>query len=114
MRVTVNANSRPTVINLAAVFGAVSGIQHDDGLQLSMLGNTNSALVTTDLSGTELTLTYARGRSGTATITVGATDADGVSVRQTLLVTVNGPNPVRTGALPPIPTGVPVPPTATT
>jgi hypothetical protein len=86
--VTVNENSSATVINLGAAFGAVSGLQHGDGLRLSILGNTNSALVKTDLSEAALTLTYAQGRYGTATITVCATDADGVSVKQTFLVTV--------------------------
>jgi hypothetical protein len=88
IRVTVAENSPDTVVDLGAVFRAVSGIQQKDGLQLALLGNTNSGLVKTDLSATVLTLTYARGKSGQATVTVSATDADGVSVQQTLLVTV--------------------------
>jgi len=94
--VTVMENSPDTVIDLGAVFGAMPGIHHEDGLQLSMLGNTNSRLVRTDLSDTDLTLTYARGKYGTATITVGATDADGVSVRETILVTVRPRPPAPT------------------
>jgi hypothetical protein len=88
VRVTVPQGAPETVIDLGAVFGAVQGIQHGDGLRLSLLGNTNAGLVRTDLSEASLTLSYTRGQFGTATITVGATDADGVSVRQTLLVTV--------------------------
>jgi hypothetical protein len=88
MRVTVNQNSPATAIDLGPVFRAMSGIHPEDGLRLSLLGNTNARLVTTDLCETELTLTYARGQCGTATITVAATDADGVSVREALLVTV--------------------------
>jgi hypothetical protein len=88
LTVTVTQNSGPTVIDLGPIFAAMSGLQHDDGLQLAMLGNTNPGLVGTDLSRTELTLTYTPGKSGAATITVGATDADGVSVRETLFVTV--------------------------
>jgi hypothetical protein len=88
MRVTVNQNSCATVIDLGIAFGAVSGLQHEDGLRLSILGNTNSGLVKTDLSEAALTLTYVRGKYGAATITVCATDADGVSVQRTLLVTV--------------------------
>jgi hypothetical protein len=88
MRVTLDENSAASVIKLGAVFAAMSDIHPKDGLQLSILGNTNSGLVTTDLSGADLTLTYARGKHGTATITVGATDADGVSVREIILVTV--------------------------
>jgi hypothetical protein len=88
LRVTTDENSPATVIALGAVFAAMSEIHAKDGLRLSILGNTNSGLVKTDLSGADLTLTYARGKNGTATITVGATDADGVSVREIILVTV--------------------------
>jgi hypothetical protein len=101
MQVTVMENSPETVIDLGAVFGAMTGIHHEDGLQLSMLGNTNSRLVTTDLSEAALTLTYAQGKYGTATITVGATDADGVSVQEAILVTVNPLPVVGTGAAAP-------------
>jgi hypothetical protein len=89
MAVTVAENSPPTVIDLGPVFAAMSALHPGNGLKLSILGNTNSALVRTDLSKAALTLTYAPGRWGTATITVRATDADGVSVQQTLLVTVS-------------------------
>ncbi len=88
IRVTVTQNAPETVIDLGAVFGAMSGIRAEDGLKLSILGNTNSGLVQTDLSEAALTLTYAPGKFGTATITACATDADGVSVQQILLVTV--------------------------
>ena len=97
MRVTVAANSPETVIDLGAVFSARSGIQHEDGLKLAVLGNTNSALVKTDLSEAALTLTYAGGKYGTATITVSATDADGVSVQETILITVSPPRPAGAG-----------------
>jgi hypothetical protein len=88
MRVTTNENSAATVLALGAVFAAMSEIHAKDGLRLSILGNTNSGLVKTDLSGADLTLTYTRGKNGTATITVGATDTDGVSAREIILVTV--------------------------
>jgi hypothetical protein len=88
MRVTVKQNSPATVIDLGPVFRSMSGLHPEDGLQLSLLGNSNARLVKTDLSGAELTLTYARGHCGTATITVAATDADGVSMREAVLVTV--------------------------
>jgi hypothetical protein len=96
INVTVAQDSPPTVIDLGPIFAAVRGLQHEDGLRLSVLGNTNSALVRTDLSDSALTLTYMRGQHGTASITVCATDADGVSVRQTILVTVL---PLRPGAV---------------
>jgi hypothetical protein len=66
----------------------MSGLHPEDGLDLSILGNTNPELVGTDLSAGALTLTYTPGVYGTATISVGATDADGVSVQQTFQVTV--------------------------
>jgi len=88
MDVTVKENSPETVIDLGYVFAQMSGIQHDDGLQMSLLGNTNPGLVSTDLSEDELSLTYTPSKCGTATISVGATDADGVSVRENILVTV--------------------------
>jgi hypothetical protein len=96
MRVTLDENSAASVIELGAVFAARRDIHPEDGLQLSILGNTNPGLVTTDLSGADLTLTYARGKHGTATITVGATDADGVSVREIILVTVRPRPPAPT------------------
>ena len=52
------------------------------------LSNPVKGSVRASLSRTQLTLCYTPGRFGTATITVGATDADGVSVRETVLVTV--------------------------
>ena len=88
MQVTVMENSPKTVIDLGPVFAQMSGIQYEDGLQLSLLGNTNAGLVKTDLSAGELTLTYTPWKCGTATISVGATDADGVSVQENILVTV--------------------------
>jgi hypothetical protein len=102
--VTVAENAPDSVIDLGAVFDAMDGIQHNDGLRLRMVGNTNSGLVKTDLSEAELTLTYARGKCGTATITVAATDADGVSVKTTVLVTVKPSNAAATkGYHPPAP-----------
>jgi hypothetical protein len=104
-RVTVNQGSPETVIDLGPVFGAMSGIHHGDGLNLSIMGNTNSGLVEADLSEAALILTYVPGKSGTATITVVATDADGVSVEQTVLVTVRPPTPAGTVGVSPIPAG---------
>jgi hypothetical protein len=109
IQVTVEQDSAETVIDLGAAFDATSGIQHGGGLKLSIVGNTNSGLVTTDLSEGALTLTYSEGMYGTATITVGATDADGVSVTQTLVVTVHSANPPRLVLVGPIPAGLAAP-----
>jgi hypothetical protein len=93
--VTVAENSPPTVLDLGAAFAPVPGLQHGDGLKILILGNTNPGLVKTSLSEAALTLTYAGGKCGTATITVCATDADGVSVKRTLVVTVLPLSPIR-------------------
>jgi hypothetical protein len=106
VRVTVAENSPATVIDLGPVFAAMSGIQHQDGLQLAILGNTNSRLVTAELSEAALTLTYTRGQYGTATITVAATDADGVSVQKAVVVTVCPLSPTSAVGV----TAIPVPP----
>jgi hypothetical protein len=98
--VTVAQNSPETVIDLGWVFAAVPGLQHEDGLQFSVLGNTNPALVRTELSDAALILTYMRGQSGTSTIVVCATDADGVSVQQRILVTVRPLSAVGIGPTP--------------
>jgi hypothetical protein len=105
IRVTVSQNSPATVIDLGPVFAAMPGLQHEDGLRLALLGNTNSRLVTAELSEAALTLAYTRGQYGTATIAVAATDADGVSVQQTIMVAVRPLSP--TGAVGV--TAVPVP-----
>jgi hypothetical protein len=97
IRVAVSQNSPATVVDLGPVFAAMPGIQHEDGLQLAIRGNTNSRLVMAELSEAALTLSYTRGQYGTATITVNATDVDGVSVQQTVMVTVRPPSP--TGVL---------------
>jgi hypothetical protein len=104
IRVTVVQNSPETVLDLAPVFAAMPGLQHKDGLQLAILGNTNPRLVTAELSEAVLTLTYTSGQYGTATITVAATDADGVSVQQTVIVTVRPLSPAGAVGEMPIPT----------
>jgi hypothetical protein len=109
IRVAVDQDSSESVIDLGTAFGATSGLQLGNGLKLSVLSNTNSGLVKPDLSEATLTLSYVRGKCGTATITVAATDGDGVSVRQTILVTVR---PARTAggtAAPPGTAGVVMP-----
>jgi hypothetical protein len=98
LSVTVSQNAPETVLDLGPAFAAIQGLQHKAGLQLSILGNTNARLVTPDLSGSALTLTYTRGLYGSATITVNATDADRVCAQLTVAVTVRPLRPV-TGAV---------------
>ena len=102
MMVWVMQNAPETIINLKYLFAGMNNLQHQDGLQWSMLGNTNAGLVTTDLSESELTLTYTPGQWGTATIKLGATDADGVSEQEIIQVTVRrGEQPSTSTAHPP-------------
>ena len=96
MQVSVRENSPKTVIDLDLVFAQVKGIHHEDGLQVSLLGNTNPGLVKTDLSEGELTLSYTPSKCGTATIVVIATDADGASVRLNIVVSVLPLSPTNT------------------
>jgi hypothetical protein len=84
----VMENTPKSIIDLGPIFAETSGIDPEKGLQLSLLGNTNPGLVTPELSEGELTLSYTPSKSGTATITVGATEADGSCVRENILVTV--------------------------
>ena len=109
LHVTVAENAPATVMDLGSVFSTVPGLQHEDGLQFSVLGNTNAALVRTELSDAALILTYLRGRSGTSTLTVCATDADGVSVQQRILVTVRPLHAIHVGPTP-VPIHVSTPP----
>src|SRR5262245_8296798 len=103
IRVTVGQNAPETVIDLGAVFGAMRNLRAGDGLRLSVPSNTNSGLVRTDLSEAALILTYVRGKSGTATIVVSGTDADGVSAQLTILVTVRPLGTVGTVSVSPTP-----------
>lgn len=105
MNVTVGENSTKSVIDLCPLFAQSSGVRPEDGVQLSLLGNTNPALVKPELSEGELTLTYAPSRYGTATITVGAITADGSCMRENILVTVLPPPPTNFGVSSLIPAG---------
>src|SRR5579875_3411299 len=91
--VTVTANSLASVIDLDALLIEASGAHPEGGLQLSLVGNSNPGLVKPSLSDGELTLTYASSKCGKATITVGVTNADGSSGRETIVVTVLPPPP---------------------
>jgi hypothetical protein len=89
--VVVNENDSDTVLGMSGVFKDV-----EDGLGLSLLvlDNTNPGLVTAELVGTQLTLSYLPNQSGTAEITVRATDSGtpGLSIDDTFTVTVNPDN----------------------
>jgi hypothetical protein len=104
MAITVMENAAATVIDLDPVLASKSGIHPEDGFHVSLLGNTNPGLVKTDLSDGELTLTYTRSQCGTADIEVCVTAASGVSVEETIAVTVLPLHPTVLGSSSPIPT----------
>jgi peptidyl-prolyl cis-trans isomerase A (cyclophilin A) len=75
----------------AANFSLVQDVvvtQRTESLTYSVVGNTNPDLVTTTINNNRLTLTYAANQSGTATITVRATDMFGATVDASFNVTV--------------------------
>jgi cyclophilin family peptidyl-prolyl cis-trans isomerase len=59
-----------------------------DVLTFSVPGNDNQGLVTPSINGSQLTLTYAQNMTGTAHITVRATDLDGAAVENRFTVSV--------------------------
>ncbi len=88
--VKVNRNASPTTINLAASFADEE--DEDSELVYTVQNNSNGSLFdSVGISGTTLTLNYAAGTSGTANITIRATDTGGKFVETTFKVTVNGP-----------------------
>jgi hypothetical protein len=108
-KVTVVVNAPESVIDLGPIFARMNGVHPEDGLQVSLLGNTNPGLVKANLSEGELTLTYTPSKCGTAIITVAATDADGMSVRENILVMVLPSHPANPGRSSPLPAGQQMP-----
>ena len=82
--VTVNRNSVPSTLNITNVFYDAEG----DMITVNVQANGNPSLVTTTLTGSNLTLAYTAGQYGTTNITLRAT-ANGKSVDHTFKVTVN-------------------------
>src|SRR5262249_37546847 len=85
--------SSDSVYDLSKVLADWEGWGYQDPPRISVVRNTNRALVTTRLTDTELRLSYTPGKSGTACVTVGLTDAAGVSAQITFVITVQ-PGPV--------------------
>ncbi|MEX2454033.1 MAG: Ig-like domain-containing protein, partial [Rhodospirillaceae bacterium] len=82
--VAVDEDAADQVIDLAAIFTDVD----DATLTYAVTANTNAGLVTTALAGASLTLGFLADQSGAASITVTATDGEGLSVAETFDVTV--------------------------
>jgi hypothetical protein len=88
--VSVTDQSTSRVLNLAATFSDAN-VPYGDVLTLSTVSNSNPALVTTSWSGSTLTLGLAAGVSGSATLTVRATDSHGLFAEDTFVVIVTRP-----------------------
>lgn len=80
---TVEEDANNEIIDLSDVFDDIDS----DTIELEVVNNTNSNLVTALLEGNDLTLDFAENQSGAADITIRAT-ADGESVEDTFTVTV--------------------------
>ncbi len=70
----------------------VNDISRIDKLTYTVVANTNPGLVTPSINGGELTLTYTAATTGSAQITVRATDLDGTFVDDTFEVTAHAAN----------------------
>ncbi|WP_229743168.1 Kelch repeat-containing protein, partial [Hymenobacter qilianensis] len=92
--VTVPKNSPPTQLNLATVFADNGGAAN---LKLTVTANSDPNVVSTSLSGTTLTLTYAPNAISSANVTIRATDADGLFVEDTFQVTITNDTPPPAG-----------------
>jgi len=89
--VAVDENGPDTVVDLSGVFNDV-----EDGANIALLvfDNTNPGLVTADLVGDQLTLSYAPNQFGTSDITIRATDSgeSGLWAEDAFTVTVVSDN----------------------
>ena len=85
--VSVNQNAANSVISLTGLFADVDAT---DSLTITAVSS-STGLVTAGVSGSSLTLDYQANQSGTAMITVTATDGSGASVNLTFDVAVVSP-----------------------
>jgi peptidyl-prolyl cis-trans isomerase A (cyclophilin A) len=83
----VNFPTDTVFANYAGIVSA-SVIRQSDRLTFSVVSNSNPSLVTTSVSGNNVTLDYVDGQTGTATITIRATDLNGDFTEETFTVTV--------------------------
>src|SRR5207253_3228412 len=93
--VNVTANAPDTVLNLFAAFD--DSTDPDNAMTYSVAGETNPALfssTTINPAAGTLTLDYAPGQVGQATITVRATDTRGLFTETSFVVSVATPPPV--------------------
>jgi len=87
--VNVDMNATPVVIDLTSVFSDAEDAFSELSLSAS---SSNTALVTTSLAGSELTLSFVSDATGTANVTVEATDTGGASASDVFAVNVSDPS----------------------
>jgi uncharacterized repeat protein (TIGR01451 family) len=88
--VSVTDQSTSSVLNLAATFSDAN-TPYGDTLVYSTVSNSNPSLVTTSWATSTLTLGLAAGAGGFATLTVRATDSQGLFAEDSFVVTVTRP-----------------------
>ncbi len=90
--ISVTEDAADSVINLASVFNDADNLSST--LIYTIEGNSDPALVTAGLNAAAdtLILSYAQNQSGSAEISIRATDASGSSIDTTFTVTVNSAN----------------------
>jgi 5-hydroxyisourate hydrolase-like protein (transthyretin family) len=86
--VTVSQSAPDTILDLGAVFADVDVATNGDTLSYAVVANDNPALVLGGVLGRTLTLRYAFGQSGSAHLTVRATDGAGLAVDDTITLVV--------------------------
>src|SRR5262249_44780108 len=112
--VSVAEDASPTTVTLSDYFADAE--ESAAGLTYAIVGNTNPGLFSSaSVSGGLLTSAYTPDATGTATITVRATDPGGLSVEPPLSVTVSAVNDAPTSpGLPPVSVAEDAEPTSVT
>ena len=89
---TTVAENNPTIDNYRDLKAVFTDAEEGSGLTYSIQSNTNSGLVTPTIVAADSTLdlSFTASTSGTATITIRATDSPGLFVEDVFTVTVNG------------------------
>jgi cyclophilin family peptidyl-prolyl cis-trans isomerase len=83
------------------IINSIDVLKRDEFLTYSVVSNSNAGLITPSISNEFLTLNAVAGKTGTATITVRATDRFGASVDQTLTVKITAAPAVTAVAISP-------------
>ncbi|MCP4344379.1 MAG: hypothetical protein GY795_02510, partial [Desulfobacterales bacterium] len=94
---TANEDSADTVIGLSGVFTDIDS--DDSAIVKSVVSNTNTGLVSANISGDTLTLDYQADQNGTASVTIRGT-SDGKTADDTFTITVNAVDDAPTVANP--------------